>query len=340
MELRPPQFHGIVELMLANISPTFRALSTAAFQFADGFLQLHASGLCYRDISFGNAFINADTGDVLICDNDNVGIDGRAPVGVRGTDLFMAPEVARGDALPSTATDLYSLSVLLFHLFMVHHPLVGGRELGGNLTDQDADHKMYAEDPLFIWDPVDDSNRPVPGVHQNAIVYWKLYPTFLRQLFTQAFTSGLSDPLHGRVREGEWRAAALRLRDAIYYCGACGQENFWDAETSPGFCWSCRRQLEPPPRLVSSRYVVLLNSDTKLFAHHLAGTSGDFSREMATVVRHPSQPDVWGLRNLSGWAWHATTTGGSSFTVEPGRSCTLADGSQLDFGQIQATIRT
>ena len=89
MELRPPQFHGIVELMLANISPTFRALATAAFQFADGFLQLHTAGLCYRDISFGNAFINADNGDVLICDNDNVGIDGRAPVGVRGTDLFI-----------------------------------------------------------------------------------------------------------------------------------------------------------------------------------------------------------------------------------------------------------
>ena len=39
----------------------------------------------------------------------------------------MAPEIVRGEALPSTATDLYSLSVLLFYLLMVSHPLEGLR---------------------------------------------------------------------------------------------------------------------------------------------------------------------------------------------------------------------
>jgi len=40
------------------------------------------------------------------------GIDGASPSYVLGTRRFMAPEIVRREASPSTATDLYSLSVL------------------------------------------------------------------------------------------------------------------------------------------------------------------------------------------------------------------------------------
>src|SRR5712691_9584783 len=35
---------------------------------------LHLRGMCYRDISKGNLMFDSRTGEVLICDNDNVGI--------------------------------------------------------------------------------------------------------------------------------------------------------------------------------------------------------------------------------------------------------------------------
>lgn len=114
--------------MKRRVEPTFRALATAGFELADGFFQLHAKGLCYRDISFGNVFFHPETGRVAICDNDNVSVDGAGTSGVLGTPRFMAPEIVRGEAEPSTQTDLFSLSVLLFHIFMVHHPLEGKRE--------------------------------------------------------------------------------------------------------------------------------------------------------------------------------------------------------------------
>ena len=80
MPLRDPRYKGIVGLMKRRVEPTFRALATAGLELAHSFLELHVQGLCYRDISFGNVFFDPQSGDVLICDNDNVTIDGAAPV--------------------------------------------------------------------------------------------------------------------------------------------------------------------------------------------------------------------------------------------------------------------
>jgi hypothetical protein len=230
MPLRERRYRGIADLMKRRIDPTFRALATAGLALADSFLQLHARGLCYRDISFGNVFIDPDTGDVLICDNDNVAVDGEGCGGVLGTPRFMAPEVVRGDARPSTQTDLFSLAVLLFYLLMMHHPLEGAREAAIRCLDLPAMTRLYGTEPVFIFDPHDTSNRPLPGCHDNALAFWPIYPQFLRDLFTKAFTAGIHDPQHGRVRESEWRSAMARLRDAIVYCGHCGAEQFYDAE--------------------------------------------------------------------------------------------------------------
>ncbi|HEX8189933.1 MAG TPA: hypothetical protein VF586_16370, partial [Pyrinomonadaceae bacterium] len=116
MPLRPGRFKNIVDLMKRRIEPTFRALATAGLNLSHNYLLLHSQGLCYRDISFGNAFFDPGNGDVLIADNDNVSVDGAGVLGVLGTPRFMAPEVVRGEAVPSTQTDLFSLSVLLFYM--------------------------------------------------------------------------------------------------------------------------------------------------------------------------------------------------------------------------------
>ncbi len=108
-----------------SVNTTFRALATAGFYLADGYFQLHVGGMCYRDISFGNVFLEPGNGEVLICDNDNVAVDGDTNSGVLGTLRFMAPEIVRGQALSDRKTDLFSLSVLLFYMFMFHHPLEG-----------------------------------------------------------------------------------------------------------------------------------------------------------------------------------------------------------------------
>lgn len=345
MPLREREYKSIVDLMKRRAEPTFRALTTAGLHLADSFLQLHAKGLCYRDISFGNVFFHPGTGDILICDNDNVTVDDGGETGILGTPRFMAPEVVRSEAMPSTHTDLYSLAVLLFYMLMVHHPLEGRREMEIRCLDLPAMNKLYGTQPLFIWDPQDSSNRPVAGDQENAIAYWAVYPKFIRELFTNAFTDGLRDAQNGRVRESEWRLAMVRLRDSIMYC-SCGAENFYDADAlrenggTPGRCWSCKRPLVLPPRIRIGRSIVMLNHDSRLYPHHVDDQRAyDFDRPIAELSRHPQNPDLWGLKNLADEKWVITLADGSVRDVEPGRSAPLAVGLKISFGKVDGEIR-
>lgn len=344
MPLRPPHYRGLVELMKRRVEPSFRALATAGLELADSFLQLHARGLCYRDINFGNVFFEPETGEVLICDNDNVAIDGETQGGILGTPRFMAPEVVRGEALASTHTDLFSLAVLLFYMFMMHHPLEGRQEAAIRSLDLPAMLQLYGTAPVFIFDPDDRSNTPVPGYHDNALAFWPIYPQFFRQLFTRAFTVGLRDPYNGRVRESEWRIAMVRLRDAIVYCPR-GEENFYCADTfqarqgklSP--CWSCQQAIALPPRLHLGKHVVMLNHDTQLYPHHIDATRMyDFSQPVAAVTPHPTRQNVWGLKNISTSKWDIATSDGTVRDVAPGYSVTLAVGTTIHFGNTDGEI--
>ena len=346
MPLRPKRFKNIVDLMTRRIEPTFRALATAGFNLAHNYLLLHSQGLCYRDISFGNAFFDPDNGDVLIADNDNVSVDGAGVLGVLGTPRFMAPEIVRGEAVPSTQTDLFSLSVLIFYMLMVAHPLEGKKESAIKALDLPAMTKIYGTDATFIYDPNDDSNRPVPGIHDNALAFWRIYPQFLRDVFIRAFTIGIKDPKNGRVRESEWRGEMVRLRDSIFYCPHCSLENFYDAQAvkasggNPGLCWACAAQLQLPPRIRIEKSVVMLNHNTQLFPHHIDDQKlYDFSAPVAAVAIHPTNPNVWGLKNLSKDNWFITDAAGAVKEVTPERSVTLAVGTKINFGKAEGEIR-
>ena len=347
MPLRNPRFSGMIDLMKRRVEPTFRALATAGFELADSFFQLHAKGLCYRDISFGNIFLDPDTGHILICDNDNVDVDRGDKSAIKGTPRFMAPEIVCDVAPPSTQTDLFSLAVLLFYMFIMHHPLEGKKEAEIRCFDLPAMTKLYGTEPIFIFDPANDSNRPVEDYQQNAIEFWKIYPPFLKARFTRAFTDGIRNPNNGRVQETEWRMVMIRLRDSIIYCPHCRSENFYDAEAikvSGGQlnpCWSCGKTIQPPPRIrIGKNTIVMLNYDSELFPHHVDEQRRfDFSSAIAAVSQHPSNPNLWGLKNLSGEKWVMTSVDGAVKDVEPGRSATLAAGTRINFGKSEGEVR-
>jgi eukaryotic-like serine/threonine-protein kinase len=346
MKLRPPQYKSLIDLMKIRIEPKLRALATAGFQLADSFYQLHAKGLSYCDISFGNVFFNPDTGDILICDNDNVTISG-SDISIAGTPRFMAPEIVTGQAKPSTQTDLYSLAVLLFYMLLIHHPLEGAKETQIKCLDTPAMNILYGSDALFIFDPDDSSNRPIPEYHRNALLFWPIYPQFLRDLFIKAFTEGIRDPQNSRVRETEWRGAMVKLRDSIVYCPHCGQENFYDADfikqsggkMNPCCDPDCKKEIRLPPRMRIDKNIIMLNHDTQLFPHHISNPLFDFSQPIAEVSQHPTNPSLWGIKNLSAEKWVCTTAAGELKEVEPNRSIPMAAGTKIDFGQAEGEIR-
>ena len=348
MPLREPRFKGLNDLVAYRIQSSFTALAIAGRDLADSFLQLHASGFCYRDISFGNVFFEPTTGEVLICDNDNVGIDGSDAL-IRGTPKFMAPEVVCTNSAPNARTDLYSLSVLLFYMFFRSHPLEGQREQDIRFYDDHVQTELlnlYGVHPVFIFDPKDESNRPSSEAQANAVAFWRIYPTFFRELFVAAFTKGLRDP-NARVLEGVWRRNLIKLRDLIRYCPSCGAENFFDPEQpaaqSPA-CWRCRVSLPAPWRInlgqrLSTR-VIVLNRDTQLCPYHLGDVANlDFESASAKVVQHPQRPDRFGIRNFSRDVWQVRALNGEELEAPPGSTVSMKPGTRINFGRIQGEIQ-
>lgn len=336
MALRPDTFLPIADLLNGRVDAPFSVVIKLCRGLADAFLKLHTQGLCYRDISLGNVFFEPTTGEPLICDNDNVGLDGRDPARVLGTSRFMAPEVVRGEAQPSTATDLYSLAVLIFYLLMLHHPLQGKKELSFACFDREAERSLFGLDPTFIFDPEDASNAPDPAIHGAVLAYWPLYPGYIHDDFTRAFTDGLRDPAR-RVREAVWRTHLSRLLDGLVVC-RCGRENLTQDGQALGPCWSCARDLPQPVTLRIADRAVVLNAGTEILRHHLT-RNYDLQGVVAEVVSHPSRPDLWGLRNHTTTAWTATGPDGTTQEVPPERSVGLQIGTRINFGTISGQIQ-
>ena len=164
-----------------------------------------------------------DTGAVLVCDCDNIAPDG-SNFGIGGKPGYMAPEIVRGVAKPDTQTDKYSLAVVLFKLLFRGDPLEGQKVVKDVCLTEAAELKHYGSEAVFVYDPDDASNRPVRGIHDNVIKFWRMYPDYIKDAFIKSFTVGLNDT-NKRIIENEWQKMFTRLRSEIIFC-PCGRTNY------------------------------------------------------------------------------------------------------------------
>jgi DNA-binding helix-hairpin-helix protein with protein kinase domain len=324
MGLRPPQFAGAVEHVAGRLELSLRSVLLACLHLADAFHALHSKGLCYKDISLGNLFLQPASGQILICDNDNVDVDGRDQGSVLGTPGFMAPEILLGRARPGASSDLHALAVLIFRLLTRHDPFRGELELAIRCLDEPARRRLYGEDPVFIFDPLDHRNRPDPEHHAAALLTWPIYPAELQEVFVQSFGPGLKDPGR-RALTGQWQQALARSLDRRQLCPGCGQENFRSGELGAPNCWHCGAPLPPPHVLQMPQGEVVAAAGTTLHRHHfdpLHPPQGD--APLAELVPHPSDAGILGLRNLTSSVWQAVLNQGETVEIGPGRSVNVA----------------
>ncbi len=310
---------------------------TVCLRIAESMLALHAKGFCYQDINFGNVFLDADTGAVCICDNDNVDVDG-IPGGVYGTRKFMAPEVVRHEVLPSSRTDLFSMAVLFFYVLIGWHPLEGRREVELKMLDAANELKLFGTEPRFIFDPDDQSNGPVPGYHDGVVARWRTLSGPLQALFVRAFGPGLMTH-EARVLESEWSTALAQAMGAIQHCPACGTEHVFDPRISMRACVACGRTLPEPPHLLIGRQAVVLDGASRVPLYAIAGGRPDMSREAASIERHPTDPSAVGLCNRTASAWRLRLPDGRRAEIPPGRTFRLIDGAEIDFGGRKGVVR-
>ncbi len=336
----PERFSSLIELLANQTQPSFRIITALARELVDALGSLHSAGWTYGDINFGNLLVDPDRCEVAIVDNDNICPEGGDAI-VKGTLRFMAPEIICGTASPSIVTDLHSLAVFL-HFMLVHgHPLEGSRvrtsytwQTEGHVSDTDLAIRFLGKDPLFVFDPNDRSNTPEPG--DLMLTWWPIYPRFLQELFVRAFTVGLKDPsIGGRVAQGEWRKALLRLSDCIELC-SCRAEVFWDPDDAAKECWNCGEVVPRPPLLKLPGHVVALAEGTVLTGNHLIRNL-DYKSRMGLVERHPRDPTGLVLRNLSDQTWTLSLPDEPIKTVEPGKRLGIRPMS-ISFGDVKGVI--
>ena len=337
----PERFGSLVELLRAQEQPSFRVMTAIARQLADAFAALHASGLCYRDINFGNLLVDPAQPEVIIVDNDNVGTDA-GDVFVRGTLRFMAPEIICEEALPSTVSDLHSLAVFLFFLLMHGHPLEGRRvrmayswHTDGGVSETTLAVRHFGQDPLFVFDPADPSNRPEPG--DPLLTWWPIYPKFIHDLFQRAFGAGLKDAsLSARITEGEWRRALARLTDCVSGC-SCTAAVFRDPD-DPGLrCWNCGATPPPQPLLQVAGRTLTLAEGAMLTSDHLS-RDNDYLTPVGLVERHPRQERQVVLRNVSAAPWTVEPDGEGVKSVAPGQRLAVRR-MTIAFGNLRGSIQ-
>ena len=334
MKLRPGNYEDFSKFLLAKVRFSgISAVINAALCITAGFRALHNNGFSYQDLNDGNFFVDPKTGDVLICDNDNVAPYGEA-LGIAGKCRYMAPEVVMGKKKPDVHTDRFSLAVVLYLLFFANHPLEGTRTIKNPCLTEELERKLYGTDPVFVYDPVNHANAPVEGIHNNEMKFWPLFPEFLRKTFQDAFSHEkmVGQDIQDRVMEREWLKVFTNLRDCLTVCPSCKEETFLDLEQPESSCICCGHKISRPPVLKVKRYVVALTSGKNIYACHTVHDSDDYKEVKGEIIPSPSNPDVFGLKNLSGKTWVVSLPNGNTTDVADGKTIKIGKGFKINFG--------
>ena len=130
------------------------------------------------------------------------------------------------------------------------------------------ERKFYGSEAIFIYDPTNNTNRPVRGIHQNVIKRWFVFPSILRETFEREFSQDYLHNPEKRMIEQNWEKIISRVRDQLVICPICKEEPFLkpreplasvsteDATlTSPSVCLSitdhCLSQIRPKSLLIT-----------------------------------------------------------------------------------------
>lgn len=326
MALRPQNYFEFGNFLLAKKSfKSFDAMLAAAMKICNGFMMLHRFGYSYQDLNDGNFFIDPGTGDVLICDNDNVMPQGEKS-GIMGKARYMAPEIVAG-GIPDKYSDRFSLSVILFMLFYANHPFEGAKVVACPCMTESFEKKFYGSEAVFIYNPNNKTNLPVKGIHQNVIKRWPVLPAQLRDTFIREFSEEMLKTPQKRMLEQNWEKIIASLRDRLVVCPHCGEETFVDSETPSHLCMNCGKAIDTNHILKIGMRSLVLTNGTKLFV--------DFDNTPdAKVSINPQDRSVLLIQNLTKDKWTAETPSGKLKTVGPNEFMPVKNGIKISFNPI------
>ena len=323
MKLRPSNYFEFGNFLLAKKNfKSFDAMMAAAMKICEGFMMLHRFGFSYQDLNDGNFFIEPNTGDILICDNDNVMPQGEKS-GIMGKARYMAPEVVAG-GIPDKYSDRFSLSVILFMLFFANHPFEGAKVVACPCMTESFEKKFYGSEATFIYDPSDKTNLPVRGVHQNVIRRWPVFPAILKDTFIDQFSQEKLKNPTTRLIEQEWQKIISKVRDSLVICPACGEETFLNDISGTCNCMNCGKTIDTSKYVKIGTRSLILTPNTKLYIDNDNSADG-------LVVVNPQDTSMMLIQNITNNKWTAETPSGKIKEVEPKGFMPVKAGIKISF---------
>lgn len=315
MRLRPRGYREFGEFMLAKTQFSSMAANiNAAINICDAFQRLHIRGLSYQDMNDGNFFINPRNGDVLICDNDNVAPD-KTNLGIIGKAGYLAPEIVDRKSMPNRYSDYFSMAVILFIMFYYNRPFEGRKFAGCSCLTEEIEKQLFGHQAVFIMDPLDDSNRPVPGLHTNVLRRWGLFPKSFENLFIQAFSKQAILFPEKRIIDREWMTTLIQLRSMLGKCPHCGEETFIQPDISGQICIDCKKSINKPMTLKIDKYRIPLFEGQQIYNIQLP-IEGDINAVVGTVVSNSISGRL-GIKNYSSFTWQAIDPVGEVHNIQP-----------------------
>ena len=322
MKLRPSGYYEFGQYLLARHQlKSLSAIFAAAMKICNGFKLLHRHGYSYQDLNDGNFFIRPEDGDVLICDNDNVFPQGEKS-GIMGKARYMAPEIVAG-GIPDKFSDRYSLTVILFMLIYLNHPLEGEQVAACPCMTEGNEKKFYGSEALFIYDPSNHTNLPVRGVHTNVIRRWPAFPQLLRDTFTAELSQQKLQNPQSRMIEQEWEKIIAKVRDTLVYCPFCRQETFVNPAGTTDKCLECGKIIDISHRLKYEDRSIVLTPWTSIFI--------DMDNRPDVKVQITTAGELH-LQNISNNSWNVETPSGKIRVVNVNDSLPARPGLKISFG--------
>lgn len=344
MDIRPSGYAELTEFFVGTKLKkqkhfkSFQAVCNAAINIVEAFRALHAKGYSYQDINNGNFFINPENGDVLICDNDNVSPD-KISLGIMGKQRWMAPEIVLGENDPDKNSDRFSLAVVLFRLLFINHPLEGKYSTPPCMT-WELEKKFYGSDPIFVYDPENDKNRPIHGTDHNLKQLWNAYPKYIRDCFCKAFSQEVMKNRNSRITELVWLDQFMRLRAEIGECPHCHRETFYAAQDGKIKCMECGKTI-PVAHTIQIRkieYPIFKGMHIDMWA--IDSSLGDTRTQVAEVVENKNKPGLLGLRNVGKAIWRVDISESENRNVGPGQVVPVHTGYAIHFDGCSGVTHT
>lgn len=351
MELKPDSFEYFADIMngykLVHDKGTGRmtkkpvkfsslnAMVTAVINIVSAFRQLHKVGKSYHALSDGGFFINTDTGAVLMSDCDTIAPYG-TDLGIKIRPSYKAPEVLEG-GLPDEDSDMYTLAVVLFKMLFRGDHMEGKKVVMDVCLNEQELARHYGKEAVFVYDPDDDSNRPLRCIHDNVIKFWGEYPEYIKEAFIRSFTVGKKEP-EKRVSLDEWQNLFIRLRSEILSC-VCGRSHFVSIigkQNDKTFkCPKC--SMEFATIGFSNRtFRKPLYIGCKIFECEINPYADDFLSVAGELVENKLRAGLIGIKNCSGRTWKVKMPDGFFHDVDSGKGFPVWNGLEVDFGRVQA----